>query len=150
METEDLIKLLFQAAQSLKTENFLSTNKDRTFNNTEMRLISVVTLYEELGKKIISTQIADALGITRSAVSQMVNRLEERGVVKRAPSEFDRKIAYIELSDASREEYSRQKAKMEEGLKKIEELMGKKDMDEFARLMAKFMECKDKVSASNA
>lgn len=49
------------------------------FNNTEMRLIGTIILNDECGKKLISTQIADNLGITRSAVSQIVNKLEKKG-----------------------------------------------------------------------
>lgn len=145
MQTEELIKLLFKASQNLKDSTFLKNNGERTFNNTEMRLIGCVIMNEELGKKIISTQIADALCITRSAVSQMVNRLEERGVVRRAPSEYDKKIAYIELSDSTRAEYEKQKAKLAKNLELIAERMGQDDMNEFVRLLSKFFECKDRV-----
>ena len=61
------------------------------------------------GKRIISTQLASRLGVTRSAVSQMVNKLEARGIVKRVPDEVDRKIAYIELSSAALTYYNEEK-----------------------------------------
>jgi DNA-binding MarR family transcriptional regulator len=51
------------------------------------------------GKQIISTQIAKSLGITRSAVSQMVDRLENQNIVKRVADKVDRKIAYVELTE---------------------------------------------------
>lgn len=145
MQTEELIKLILKASQSFKTETLLKTHDERTFNNTEMRLIGFVIYNDELGKKVISTQIARNLGITRSAVSQMVNRLSERGVVQRTPSEFDRKIAYIELSDASRAEYEEQKVKMEETLQKVSAIMGEADMSEFIRLLNKFIDCREQV-----
>ena len=52
-----------------------------------------------LEKNLTQEQLATKLGVTRSAVSQIVNRLEARGIAKRVPDEVDRKIAYIELTE---------------------------------------------------
>lgn len=146
METSELLSLIIKAAQNLKDEAILGRNsEERKFNNSERRLIGYVVLYSELNKKIISTQLAEKLGVTRSAVSQMINRLEERGVVKRVPSEFDRKVSYIELTDNSLVEYNKQKEKLEETISKISELMGEEDMAEFTRLVTKFIDCKEQV-----
>ena len=74
-------------------------DKDSRFNQTELRLLGeiVAAKYEE--RRYISTQLANHLGITRSAVSQIVNKLEKEKVVKRVPDEVDKKIAYIEITD---------------------------------------------------
>ncbi len=76
------------------------------FNKTELRLLSEVAAAESEGERLISTQIAKRLGITRSAVSQIVNRLEEQGVLKRVGDESDKKIAYVELSTEILDEYA--------------------------------------------
>lgn len=70
-------------------------------SQTEFRLLLEVILEGEKGRDIISSELARRLGITRSAVSQIVNKLEERNVIKRVPSPTDKKIAYIKLSDAA-------------------------------------------------
>ncbi len=75
------------------------------FNKTELRLINEVIAAKAEGKRVISTQLAKRLGVTRSAISQIVNRLEGRGVVVRVSSNQDKKIAYIELSDTILDEY---------------------------------------------
>lgn len=75
------------------------------FNNTEFRLIGEIVSAKYEGKRLISTQIAKRLGITRSAVSQIVNRLEKQCVVQRVPDDVDKKIAYIELSKGILEAY---------------------------------------------
>lgn len=72
---------------------------EMNFNDTELRLISEIVSATYEGKRLISTQLADALGITRSAVSQIVNRLEERGVVQRVADDIDKKIAYIIIAE---------------------------------------------------
>ncbi|MFQ7077253.1 MAG: MarR family transcriptional regulator [Christensenellaceae bacterium] len=49
-------------------------------------LLGEVILAGYDGKRIISTQLVARLGVTRSAVSQMVNKLEARGIVRRVPT----------------------------------------------------------------
>lgn len=80
-------------------ENMLVVEHGAHFNNTELRLIREVLAAKCENKRLISTQIAKRLGVTRSAISQIVNRMEAKGVLKRVSSDTDRKIAYIELSD---------------------------------------------------
>lgn len=86
-------------------ENMIVVEKGSHFNNTELRLLREVLAAKCEGRRLISTQIAKLLGITRSAVSQIVNHLEARGVLKRVPDDVDRKIAYIEIADDMIEMY---------------------------------------------
>ena len=75
------------------------------FNNTEIQMMKEIVRVKEEGGRIISSRLAKELGITRSAVSQMVKKLESKGVVRRVPDSRDKKIAYIELSDTARAQY---------------------------------------------
>jgi DNA-binding MarR family transcriptional regulator len=74
-------------------------NRKTHFNDTELRLIGEVLDAKIENKRLISTQLATKLNVTRSAISQIVNRLEKKGVVKRVPDAIDRKIAYIEITE---------------------------------------------------
>ncbi len=89
-----------------QVENLTVTNKKTKFNDTEIRLIGEVYAAKFAGKRLISTQLAKLLGVTRSAISQIVNRLEKEGLVQRVADLFDRKIAYIEVSDEAIAAYS--------------------------------------------
>ena len=70
-------------------------------SQTEFRLIREIVMEREAGNQIISSELARRLNITRSAVSQLVTKLEKRGIVKRTPSPTDHKIFYIVLTDSS-------------------------------------------------
>ncbi len=72
---------------------------ENRLSQTEFRLLAEVVIENDRGREIISSELARRLGITRSAVSQIVTKLEKRGVVQRFSSDSDRKIAYIRLSD---------------------------------------------------
>ena len=86
-------------------DNLTIADKRTRFNSTEMRMIGEIMASRYVGKRLISTQLAQLLGITRSAVSQIVNRLEAQNIVKRVADEVDRKIAYIEITEEALETY---------------------------------------------
>lgn len=96
-KNEEYLAKLFSVIR--QRENIVISDKKGHFNNTELRLISEVLSAKYENRRLISTQLAKRLGVTRSAVSQIVNRLEERNVVKRVPDDVDRKIAYVEISE---------------------------------------------------
>ncbi|MBQ5926798.1 MAG: MarR family transcriptional regulator [Clostridia bacterium] len=75
------------------------------FNSTEMRFIGEILEAEYEGKRLISTQLAKRLGITRSAISQIANKLEAQGVIVRVADEINAKIAYIQLSENAMKTY---------------------------------------------
>lgn len=97
-EKEKYLVKLFSLLRN--RENMIIMEKGAHFNNTELRMIREVLLAQCENRRLISTQIAKLLGVTRSAISQIVNRLEERGVLRRVPDETDKKIAYIQLSES--------------------------------------------------
>ena len=83
-------------------------DKKSCFNQTELRLLGEIASAKSKGERYISTQLATLLGLTRSAISQIVNNLEKKKVVKRVADEVDKKIAYIELTDDFFDTYGEQ------------------------------------------
>lgn len=100
-------KYLYEVFKLLKGSEVLTLSaKETQFSDTELRLLSEILSAKCAGKRLISTQLAKLLGVTRSAVSQIVNRLENEGVVRRVPDAVDRKIAYVEVTEETLEKYS--------------------------------------------
>jgi DNA-binding MarR family transcriptional regulator len=100
---------LMKFFQIMKVQGVLTgMEKKMTFNHTELRMLSEILSAKYENKRLISTQIADRLGITRSAVSQIVNRMEKEGVLKRVPDAVDRKIAYVEISEQILSRYGKE------------------------------------------
>ena len=94
---DENFKMLFALTRKMMTLNV--NNKNTRFNDTEMRLIGELINAKLKEEQLISTQIAKSLGVTRSAISQMVDRLERQNIVKRVADKVDRKIAYVELTE---------------------------------------------------
>ena len=114
-ENKEYLRRIF--AMLKRMEGLMTLPDKKKYNLTDIRLMSEIVLAECEGRRLISTQLAARLGITRSAVSQIVNKLEAQGVICRVADEVDRKIAYIELTENSR-------GKFEEEVKEYSDLVG--------------------------
>ena len=121
-----------------KAEKLTVTDRKTSFNNIEMRLIGEILSSAYVGRRLISTQLATRLGVTRSAISQIVNKLEERGVVKRVSDSVDRKIAYIELTEESLKAYKSDMKIYINFIGRIVEKFGVERFDELCSLFNQF------------
>ncbi len=121
-----------------RRENFTLTAKKEGFNDTELRLIGEVLTAKKEGKRLISTELATRLGITRSAVSQIVQRLEKQGVVCRLPDAVDRKIAYVEITEEATELYKKEADRCAAFLARVVEKYGKGRFDKLYEELSAF------------
>ncbi len=120
----------------IKAKNGIVFHSGKTyFNDTELRMISEIVSATYEGRRLISTRIADLLGLTRSAISQIVNRLEAQGIVQRVPDEVDKKIAYIMLADGVLETYGKD---LEICFRFLHEIVGKFGEERFFRMCDDF------------
>ncbi len=121
-------------------ENISVVSKKSRFNSSEIRLITEVIMAQYSGKRLISTQLATKLGITRSAISQIVNKLESENIIRRVPDEVDKKIAYIELSGKSQEAYEEEIALAQGFVGRIIDEFGVTKLDKLLALAEEFSE----------
>ena len=108
------------------------------FNATEIRLMNEVVYAQAKGERLISTRLADRLGITRSAISQIVGNLEKLGAVRRVPDEVDKKIAYVEVTEEVMEQYKDVVGEYTDFVGMVVARMGVNKMDKFLSLADDF------------
>ena len=142
---------LVKIFKMMQAQNGLAiADKNMNFKGTELRMLSEIMAAQYNGKRLISTKIADKLGITRSAVSQIVGKLEKEGVVKRVPDAVDRKIAYIEITEDTLKQYETEIKACADYAGKVVEAFG---VDKFGTLCAmvdEFCEVADVMKQSCA
>lgn len=141
MEANRLLQELYSIARRLEGAQLF--NHAFPFNNTEMQLIKEILRAKETGGRMISSRLAKVLGITRSAVSQMVSKLEAKNVVKRVPDDKDRKIAYIELSDTARAQYEDMKGRVNAILSSVIGELGDEKVETFVKSAHEFVDAFD-------
>ena len=128
VENEQYLAKLFKIMKA--QSRLVLTDKHMTFKSTELRMISEILSAQYDGKRLISTQLADRLGVTRSAISQIVTKMEQEGVVNRVPDAVDRKIAYIEISPHVLERYGKDISAYTEFLNLVIEEFGEEKFEQ--------------------
>ena len=119
-------------------QNVVFVRGKKSFNNSEMRMLEEIVAADKKGERLISTELADKVGVTRSAISQMVNRLSAKGLVKRVPDDVDKKIAYIELDGKAKEMYLAQRKKIGEVVNKVINDFGVDKANQMIKLVEEF------------
>lgn len=127
-----LVKLI-QTSKELENLDFFMGKAE--LSKTEFRLLQEVIIERGKGRNIISSELARRLGITRSAVSQIVTKLEEKNIVKRTAAEHDRKIAYIKLSDYAASMFEQQQARANVFMEKV---IGEYGVERFENLIGEY------------
>ncbi len=137
MELNDYAVRLFKAVEAVANLKFFGDSAK--LSRTEFKLLREVVSERTKGRDIISSELARRLGITRSAVSQLVTKLEERGIVVRTAAPDDKKIAYIRLSDNSLATYEEQCRELNELLENCANKFGKDRMQRLSVDCADFI-----------
>ena len=132
-------------AMTRKLQNVVFVKGKKSFNNSELRMLEEIVAADKKGERLISTQLADKVGVTRSAISQMVNRLSEKGLVQRVPDDVDRKIAYIELTGNAKELYNAQRKRMGEVVAKVVADFGADKANQMLTLVDEFCDSVYKI-----
>ena len=114
------------------------------FNLPVLLLLNGLAEASEEGRRICMSDISEALCITKSAVSQMIDRLSEQGLVERTPCPQNKKIIYIEPTDLAKQNFVSVKQKMSDFFQAISIEMGD-DLDELIRLTDKFVNALENV-----
>lgn len=146
MEAEQLMQEIFNIARKL--DEIKVFHNVLPFNNTELQMMKVIALADEAGEKVISSDIARSIGITRSAVSQMVKKLEDKNVVVRQPSEDDKKSAHVILSPGARAAYRCIKEYINAFVQQIVDRVGYEEIRCFIDGMNKFIDIFKEVQSS--
>ena len=123
-----------------RSDSLVVSGKKSRFNDTELRLLNEIIMAEREGKRLISTQLASRLGVTRSAVSQIVNRMEQNGVVQRVADALDRKVAYIVMTDETMQSYQAELKTVKTFIGKAVKSYGVEKFNTLCEMMDEFLD----------
>ena len=135
-ENKEYLRKIFVMYREIETS--MNAQRHEKYNNTEIRLMNELVYAASSGERLISTQLADRLCLTRSAVSQIVGKLEKEGVVRRVADAVDRKIAYIELTEETSNTYKEVIESYSAFVGKVVAYMGVSKMEKLLSLTDEF------------
>lgn len=123
-----------------KRESIVITDRKTRFSETEIRLMSELYLAKVEKRQVISSQLAKRLGLTRAAVSQIVQKLERERMVVRTPAPDDKKIAYVDLTQEAINAYRRDEEIFTEFIGTIVEKFGETRFETMYALYTEFVD----------
>ena len=109
----------------------------------ESCILNFIVFFEEQGVQATTSNLTSIIGITKSATSQVLNKLEDEGYIIRSISREDRRVVFVNLTKKGREYL---KYEEENFLNNIDEVLNQMNEEEITSLI----HCADKfLKASN-
>lgn len=81
------------------------------------------------------SQLAEMLGISKSAVTLKVNELMSQGLVKKTQSSEDRRVNYLSVTEQVALEYRSYDRRLTQAIQKIEANHTRQEIDLFVRML---------------
>ena len=138
----------FQTAEEEALLNLLKTNDQ--FSNRFGRLFrehdltasqyNVLRILRGEGKPLPSLEIADRMIQVVPAITGLIDRLENRGLVVRRRCENDRRVVYVEITDKALEILKQTDKPLANLHKQLLGHMSKKELKQLSRLLEKARE----------
>jgi len=100
------------------------------------RELDLVALLTASGPTSVKSLVAD-LGLPRSTMTAIVDRLQERGLVTRHPNPQDRRSVVLEATPAANNALKRYREGMMDLVEHIKKVLPEAEQDEFTRLVGK-------------
>ena len=104
---------------------------------SELSVLKVLCESEKENKKMNITELSSSLKMSKSAVSQLISKLEKKGFIKRKINLFDKKVNYLSVTNEAREKCEISQRKYSEAVHQVVDKMGEKDSQELSRLLEK-------------
>ena len=89
----------------------------------------------EPGVKI--SELSKAATMSKPAVSQMLNALENKALIERVTTKVDRRVVYVKLTDQGHEQFKNKTSELTNLLDKIVNELGEEDTESLVHLLGK-------------
>ncbi len=138
MDIDELARQIMSAFRNMSKHH----TKYHTKADTKRSEMSVLTVLEGGAKEngLMITEISKILNLPPSAVTPVINRLEERNLIIRKNSPVDRRIVLVELTDRGHEFFKKRQEFFFRKAVQLCNYLGEEDAREFVRLFKKASE----------
>lgn len=117
------------AINTLRLMNSKSIYPDITYNS--LLYLDIISYKENCTVSFL----ADALHISKSAVTIKVNELMKQGFITKTQSQHDKRINYLTLNEAITKEYQGQDCEVMQSIQNIEQNYSQKEINTFREIL---------------
>ncbi|MBR2967218.1 MAG: MarR family transcriptional regulator [Clostridia bacterium] len=145
MENEQRIKELNSLSCKVKNCFDIQPIGNLTLNELSS-LITIYTQQEQKGSPLTMSEAGEILGLGRSAASQLIARLERKGMVRRETVLCDRRKTTIKFTAKTKKYIEKFETDSVNNMKKVIDIIGEDKIDEFIELYTKYVEAIEEVN----
>lgn len=142
MKMIDSFKKLSESIKMMFDSNILHNIE---LSISELKLLETVDSYNKEDKLVNTSDLANSLNISKSAVSQCVSKLEKKGYLERKIDLKDKKIGYLYLTDECRIKCEDKKIICENIINRVVEELGEKNILELSTLLNELSDVIEKI-----
>lgn len=128
------IEVIVASFQSLK-RHFVCQAKRSGLTHAQWGLLSLI----RDNKGICTGKIAEMLDVSSSAVTQLVNDLEKSGLVERKPSQEDKRILEISLTEEAHIKFVHMRQERAENLARLFDTFDDQEFSQYVQLTKKIL-----------
>lgn len=111
-------------------------NFSKVLSETEFNLISLVTEAQEKKEHINLTTLSNKLKVTRSAITQITNKLEKKKYIEKYTLSSNKKEIYLKIGKKAIEQYNLVMGKITIFFEKLFEQVGQEGIDNIYRYIS--------------
>lgn len=115
----------------------------------EFMILKTIKMISERSEGVTISTLSERLRISKSAVSQMINSLEDKGYVERFTTRNDRRLVYVRLTVRGGEVLSEKLRTFLKGMNTVFDKMGEEDTKELLRLLRKLYDIYKSTQGEN-
>ena len=130
----------FELAQAM-TKLFLLLKPKKNINNIKPIEFMVLKATSIIGKckdnDVTPSKICEELGLSKSALTAVLNSLEDNGLIERNLSKDDRRMIFVSLTDKALTMMNEYHQSLQNSFKNLAEYLGEEDTAKFIELLNK-------------
>lgn len=131
MDPNESFSRLYSALTLMELRMFHSGCGDGRLSYNDALYLTLVRSIPEC----TAGRMAEAIGVSKSAVTLKLNSLECRGLVTRVRKESDRRVVLVTLSDDVEEVFRYEDTRMGESIRGMVEAFSPEEVDMFCRML---------------
>lgn len=132
----DHAEKIYQTLEKFQKMRMTSTHSSE-MPHSEIKMLKMINLNRSETEGITISNLSECLEISKPAVSQMINVLEDKGYVERVTTKNDRRMVYVRLTELGEQRLAQELQSFLNRLTQIFAKMGEEDTEELLRLINK-------------
>ena len=135
LEAIDIISRIKQNLPSIMLSDISASDKG---------MLSILVYLSSCKEETYANTIANHLKISKARVAVLLKKLEKKGLITKYKSPTDARIEIVEMTSKGESQLNNIKLMTASTIQKIEQEIGKKDLEEFITILGKIKLAMDK------